>query len=564
MRLIRVHFAPHLLLFAGFVFFALPASAQHQHYLNAPEATPAEGKPLAPVLEGMGPIHHPITTNSSQAQRFFNQGMNLTYGFNHAEAIRSFQEALRLDPNAGMAWWGISFALGPNINDAMSAEREKDAMDALQKALASKPRLSQKERDFIDALVPRYANPTGEDREARDAAFAKSMAALAKKHPGDPDASALYADALMNTMPWEYWAKDGSPRPGTETVVATLEEVLSRFPDHIGAIHLYIHITEASSNPDRAVPGADKLGKLAPAAGHLVHMSSHTYARVGRYADAVESNALAASADESYMAQCHAQGIYPVGYYPHNIHFLWSAASMDGQSARAIESALKLASKFPMDQLQQFPGFEDFLATPLFAYVRFGRWDEILSQPAPPATALWWTAMYHYARATAYATKNNLPAAQAELEKLNALGALPKMKDLNVGFSTAKVPAVLPIASHLVAAEIVARQKQWDEAIQHLHEAVRLRDELRYNEPPTWHYSPRHNLGAILLEAGRPADAEAVYLEDLRHDRENPWGLFGLLQAYRAQGKEKEAADAQARFRKAWARADFVLTSSRF
>ena len=539
-------------------------SAQHQHYLNAPEATPEAGKPLAPVLEGMGPIHHPITTNFAQAQRFFNQGMNLIYGFNHAEAIRSFQEALRLDPSAGMAWWGIAFSLGPNINDSMPAEREKEALDALQKALAAKPSLSQKERDFIDALVPRYANPAGKDREARDAAFAKSMALLTKRYPGDPDAATLYADALMNTMPWEYWAKDGSAKSGTTVVVATLEEVLARFPDHIGAIHLYIHITEASTNPDRAAAGADKLAKLAPAAGHLVHMPSHTYARIGRYSDAVESNALAATADESYMAQCHAQGLYPVGYYPHNIHFLWSAATMDGQSARAIESARKLASKFPMDQLAQFPGFEDFLATPLFAYVRFGRWDEVLAQPAPPATALWWTAMYHYARGIAFASKNNLTAAQAELENLNTIAANPKMKDLNVGFSTAKVPAVLPIASHLIAGEIAAKQKKWNEAVQHMTEAARMRDELRYNEPPTWHYSPRHNLGAILLEAGRPAEAEAVYLEDLRLDRENAWGLFGLLQAYRAQGKEKEAADAEARFRKAWARADFVLTSSRF
>jgi len=526
---------------------------------GAPDARPA------PLFEDLGDHHYEITTKSPRAQKYFDQGLTLAYGFNHREAVRSFVEGARLDASCAMCWWGASLALGPNINTPMFPEDVAPAWEYLQKAQAAAPGVSAKEQALIAALSKRYAPKQPEDRKPLDRAYADAMRAVVAQYPDDLDAAALYAEALMDTTPWNYWGKDGQPRPETPEIMATLERVLSKKADHVGATHFYVHATEASPDPAKGVPAADRLRGLVPGAGHLVHMPGHTYLRVGRYADASDVNEKAILADRSYVAQCHAQGVYPLAYVPHNYHFLWSSASFEGRSKRAIEAAREMASHqdHKMMRVEGLAQLQDFWATPIYALARFGRWDEALQEPRPAKDLLYPTGVWHYSRGMALAAKGDLAAAERELAALDAISRDPAMGKLTF-FDINTAARVLAVGREVLGGELASRRKDWGTAVARLSEALRLEQELTYTEPPQWHAPVRHNLGAVLLAAGRAVDAEKVYRDDLAYWPENGWALFGLKQALEAQGKAEEAAEVAARFQKAWSRADVTLTASRF
>ncbi len=537
--------------------------AQEQRDREQPEYRDprlAEPGQIAPILEGLGDHHHLITTASERAQVFFDQGLRLTYAFNHRESARAFREATRLDPECAMAYWGLALVHGPNLNMPMSDESARIAYDSIQKAMSLRSRVSARERAYIESLSNRYSSDPVADRRPLDEAYASAMKQLTEAYPEDNDAATLYAAALMNLSPWDYWWANGEPYKRTREFLAILSSVIERDPRHAGAHHYYIHATEAQ-HPEWAVRNAEILESLMPGAGHMVHMPSHIYMRVGRYAEAYESNVKAVAADEGYITQCRAQGIYPLAYYPHNLHFLWSAATNQGRSREAIEAARKVASKMPQDALRGSPSFQTFLVVPYYALTRFGKWDEILAEPRPADDLSFARAIWHYARGNAYAAKQDHESADRELRDLKALAGSPRVRAL----MWASPPAdVLAIAVRCLAGEIATRQGRFEEGINELATAVRLQDALPYNEPPDWHYPVRLSLGAALLAAGRAKEAEVVYWEDLRQNPENGWSLFGLWQSLSAQGKDDAARSIGDRFKRAWVDADVELTSSRF
>lgn len=535
-----------------------------------PELTVAERNALAaragaPLFDGMGEHHHPITTSDPAAQRYFNQGLVIDFAFNHAEATRSFRAAQHLDPGCAMCYWGEALALGPNINvtsngKAIMAEEDRHAAyAAIQKAIELKTSATESERDAIDALATRYDGDPTTAREPLDLAYADAMRALHEKYPEDDDTASLFAESLMNTMPWDYWLDAENPRQRTVEVIDALEGVLARSPRHPLALHLYIHAVEASSRPARAERSADLLADLVPGAGHLVHMPSHIYWRVGRYADASAANVRAADVDEAYIAACNAQGFYPAAYYPHNIHFLWAASSMEGRSAVAIDAARRLAANVQMQMIEQYPGVEFFHTIPLLALTQFGRWDEVLGEPQPAKNLAYSNAIWHYARATALARQGNADAARRERERLE-----PHLDSEQIHVIDAvDYPAsqLLSIANHLAFGEIALSENDPAAAVVHFEKAVALQDELPYTEPPFWYYPTRQSLGMALLAAGDAAAAEQVYRDDLLAYPRNGWSLFGLVESLQAQGKD--AAEVQARFDRIWAQADVVLIGSR-
>lgn len=522
----------------------------------------------APLFEGMGDYHRPITTNDAGAQRYFDQGMVLAFGFNHAEAIRSFRAAQRLDPDCAMCFWGEALATGPNINVTsggmaiMSPESRVAAHAAAQKALSLADRVAPVERALIEAQAVRYDGSETSDRDPLDRAYAEAMRSVVQRFPDDDDAAAMYAEAWMNTMPWNYWSDDGQPRPETVEVIDALERIIARSPRHPLALHLYIHAVEASSDPGRAETAADTLLTLVPGSGHLVHMPAHTYWRVGRYHDAAEANVRAAAVDEQYIAQCNAQGFYPALYYPHNIHFLWAASSMEGRSAVAIDAARRVAANVRIEQMREFPTVEFFRTIPLLALTQFGRWDEILAEPMPDASLRYATAIAHYARGVALARKGDLAAAHRERDQLVPLRDTTEILFLD----TNDYPAVtlLQIADALLEGELAMAAGSVDAAVGHFERAVALQDGLPYMEPPFWYYPTRQSLGAALLAAGRAGEAEAVYRRDLEDYPHNGWSMFGLAESLAAQGRTDEAAEVREMFAHVWARADVELTGSRF
>ena len=516
----------------------------------------------APRLQNLGEHRFPVTTQSARAQLFINQGLMLAYGFNHAEAHRSFAEAARLDPDCAMAYWGMALVLGPNINMTMNPENEPQTHALVKEALALKPKVSEKERAYIDALATRYDGVVKNDRRALDLAYMEAMRALSIRYPDDLDAATLYAESVMDLRPWDYWTRDHRPYPETIEVMRVLEDVLANNPNHPGAIHLYIHTVELA-RPELAEAAAERLWTLAPGAGHLVHMPSHIFRRIGRYADASRSNQDAIAVDEDYITQCRAQGVYPLAYYPHNIHFLWDSATMEGRRAVAIEAARKSAASIPDGAWREVPLLHQFVVAPLLAYVRFGDWEAILAEPRPPEDSLFWTGTWHYARGLAFTSQGRLVAADEERQALERIAAQDTLKDLRVTFSRNGAQAILAIAGEVLAGELAARRGDYDEAVARLHRGALLEDNLIYNEPPDWHVPVRQSLGAVLLDAGRPAEAEAVYWQDLRRNPENGYALFGLMQSLQAQGRTKAAAQIEVRFRQAWNAADITLTASR-
>jgi tetratricopeptide (TPR) repeat protein len=538
-----------------------PSAGSHKHYIVDPAAqAPGPDGQLAPRLQNLGTHAFPVTTKSERAQAFINQGLNLAYAFNHAESGRAFREAARLDPDCAMAYWGQALVLGPNINAVMDPKDEPAAYALTQRAVALKAKASPREQAFIDALVHRYSGKP-DDRPARDREYAAAMKRVAERFPDDLDAATLHVEASMNLQPWNYWQRDGQPHDGYAETIALTENVIARSPQHPGALHLYIHLMEAM-RPEKAVAAADRLLTLMPAAGHMVHMPSHIYQRVGRYDLAIHSNRLAIEADEDYITQCRAQGMYPMAYYPHNVHFLWFAATFDGQSQVAIEAAKKVAAGIDDTMLAEMPLLAGFRVTRYYALARFGKWDEVLKEPAPPASSPFLTGAWHYVRGLALVSKGRLEEADAELD---ALRQVMTAKGLDAPlFSPNTSGRVLAVAPEVLAGEIAAARGKYDLAVAHLERAVRLDDGLVYTEPSEWHYPPRHALGAVLLEAGRPSEAETVYWDDLRRNPNNGWALYGAWQALLAQGKRDDAAVVERRFRKAWERADVTLTASRF
>src|SRR5436305_62475 len=533
----------------------------HVHYKETGQQSQASPTgALAPRLQKLGNHAFPVSTKNPQAQLFMNQGLNLSYAFNHAEAGRAYREAERLDPNLAIAYWGEALALGPNINAPMDPAVEPKALAAIQKAVALKANASPREQALIDALAQRYSG-RAEDRRARDVAYADAMRKVHLQFPDDQDIAMLYVESVMDLRPWGYWTRDGMPYERTAEVVALTEKTIAQNPQHPRGLQSYIHLMEAYQS-EKAQAAADRLLTLMPAAGHMVHMPAHIYQRVGRYADAVRSNEMAIAADEDYISQCRAQGLYPMAYYPHNLHFLWFAATAEGNSKLAIEAARKAASRVDDETLKAVPLLAGFRVVPYYALTRFGKWDEMLREPEPPPTSAYLRGMWHYARGTAFLGKGQTNDAEQEFAKLTELMA-DKSLDQPL-FSPNTGRAVLTIAQEVLAGEIAAAKKNYDEAVAHLERAVRLEDALVYTEPAEFHYPPRHALGAVLLEANRPGEAETVYWEDLKRNRENGWALFGLMQALKAQGKNDDAALVEARFKKAWARADVTLTASRF
>jgi tetratricopeptide (TPR) repeat protein len=538
------------------IFAATAGAADHQ---NGHGPSPTSTAP-PPLFDDLGTHHHPITTTSPQAQRYFDQGLRLVYAFNHDEAMRAFKEATRLDPNCAMAYWGVAVVVGPNYNLAVDAERDRLAYEMVQKAVSLVAQVSEPERAYIEAMAKRHVAAPDADRKALDKAYADAMRKVAWRYPDDLDAATLFAESMMNLHPWDLWTLDGQPQPGTPEIVSTLESVLQRNPEHPGAIHYYIHAIEASPNPERAEPFADRLAKLVPGAGHLVHMPSHIYMRVGRYNDAVVSNARAAAVDAEYIEKYDIQGVYRMMYYPHNIHFQWAAASMEGRSAEALMAARKLITQAPAEMVRQMPVMEFVSPTLLFTLARFGKWDAILKEPAPPEDLQYTTGVWHYVRGLAFAAKGQFNEAEKEQTSVvAAAAALPPGRTLG---DNMPADALLRIAASTLAGEIAARRGQTDGAVRHLEEAVRLQDKLPYAESPPWYYPVRQSLGAVLLAADRAADAEKVYYEDLQRNPENGWSLYGLAESFRAQ--KTAASDVEQRFQKAWERADVTLTASRF
>jgi tetratricopeptide (TPR) repeat protein len=528
----------------------------HKHY-DRPDnfdQPPAPNGPVAPRLQNLGVHTFPVTIATPQAQLFINQGLNLAYAFNHAEAFRAFAEAARLDPNAAMAYWGQALVLGPNINAPMTPEDEPKAFELAQKAVALKSKVSARERAYIDAVAARYTGRP-EDRAKANQAYVTAMERLVAAYPDDLDAQVLYAEALMDVMPWSYWTRDGQPHEGTRKIITSLEQVIAKHQTHPGALHLWIHLWESTDTPERAEAEADRLLPLMPGAGHMVHMPAHIYQRVGRHADVIRVNQLAAKADEDYIAQCKAQGLYPLGYYPHNLHFIWMGASASGQKKLALASADKLANQVPHEALATVPILQGFLVVPYWAKVRFAEWDAIVADPGPHHTTLFTRGVWHYARAMAFTGLNRLDDAERELATLRSLVSDPAMKQEST-FSANNGFAILRIAPEVVAGEIAAKRKDWETAISHLERAVRYEDALIYQEPHDWHAPARENLAAVLLAAGRADEAETVYWEDLKRNAESGWSLSGLLESLKAQGKDEEARLVEARLRKAWRDAD--------
>lgn len=534
--------------------FSTNAGAQHAH------SSSSEEKPAA-LIAGLGDVHHPVSTNNAEAQRFFDQGLALVYGFNHEEAVRSFKRAAELDPQLAMAYWGIALALGPNINMDVDAEREKAAFEAVQKALSLASKASEPERAYINALATRYSNDPKADLKKLSVDYKNAMADVIRRLPDDLDAATLYAESIMDLRPWQLWGRDGKPAEGTEEILMVLESVLRRDPQHTGANHYYIHAVEASPHPEWALPSAQRLKVLAPAAGHLVHMPAHIDIRSGNYEAAARSNAYAAEADREYFKTTGQRGMYPLMYYSHNLHFLAVAHSMQGRYEDAKRAADQLHAHLspflqgsgPMLEAT-LPILDAFIPTPTLIMVRFHRWDDILKLPAPDQKLAATTALWHFGRAMAYASTGKPDSAEKERSLLvSAVKNLPK--DQPYGFNTAH--DVFNVAGNVLSARIALAKNDKQAAIEFLKKAVDVEDLLNYDEPEDWYIPVRESLGGMLIISGSYAEAESVFRAELKKHPRNGRALFGLMESLKKQNKT--AAGVQREFDAAWKNADTRL-----
>ena len=517
----------------------------------------------ANLIEGLGDYSMPVTAKGSEVQRWFDQGLAMTYGFNHDAAERSFLKAAELDPDCAMCWWGAALVLGPHVNSAMDPANNPKAWDRLQRAKrAAASGATEKEQAFIKALSARYAENPPDVRKPLDDAYAVAMGELAAKYPDDLDAATLHAEAMMDLQPWDYWDASGQPKGHTAEVVSTLESVIARDPEHAGALHLYVHAVEASPDPAKGVAAADTLRELLPGSGHLVHMPAHIYARVGRWHDAVLANQKAIVADDNYLAICKpGPGVYPLGYVPHTHHFLWFAATMEGASEIARSAAAHTGERTSDPQLMRTPGFEamqNFSLTPLYADVRFGRWDAVTAMPKPADDVPYMQAMWNYGQAMAAVAQGRIEDAKKVHEALVPATKDPVIEKM-MAWDRYSLIGGVQVAERFAAAQIARAQRDYDTAIAALNTAVTIEDTLPYDEPPAWNWPSRLALGNVLLEAKKPVDAERAFRDELARNPENGWSLHGLARALKAQGKKHEAQSVADRFAKAWANADVEL-----
>jgi tetratricopeptide (TPR) repeat protein len=510
-------------------------------------------------MSRLGRHHHIISTKSPEAQHFFDQGLTLVFAFNHEEAARSFQRAAELDPQSAMAFWGIALAWGPCINLDVDPPHEKAAYEAIQKAVSLAPGVTQIERAYIQALAKRYSADPKVDLRKLDGDYAHAMRELSHRYPDDLDAATLYAESLMDLRPWKLWSLDGHPAEDTEEIVAVLESVLQRDPDHIGANHYYVHAVEASPHPERALASARRLETLAPAAGHLVHMPAHIYMRVGDYTAAARSNALGADIDRVYLRESGTTGsMYDILYYAHNLHFLAAAHSMEGRFADAKQAADELAAHIGPMVLGNTSMAEVYVPTPMFVLVRFHRWDEVLKLPPPDSKLAMTTAFWHFARGSAAAAKGQIEIAEIERRTLET-ARRETPRDTEFSMYSNKANSFLALAANILDARIATARGERDRAIEFWKNAVEIQDGLYYGEPPEWYYPVRESFGSALLQNGQVAQAEAVFRADLEQHPRNPRSLFGLLKSLEAQKKTSETEWIRREFEAAWKSADVTL-----
>ncbi len=516
-------------------------------------------KPLAPKLDTKWQTNLKITSTSEEAKTFFNQGLFYLYAFNHAEADRSFKEGIRLDPDCAMCYWGVGLGLGPNINMPMAATNNAEAYEFTQKALSLSQNSTKIEKALINALTTRYTPTPPEDRSSLDSIYADEMRFVSQRYREEMDVATLFVESLMDCMPWEYWLPGGQPKPRTREALAVLDYIAEKEPNHPGANHYYIHAAEAV-HPDLATPSADKLTDMDLQSGHLVHMPSHIYIRTGRYNDASVVNQKAMLVDEDYIERCNIQGIYPAAYYPHNIHFLWFASSMEGRSEVSIAAARKLVTKTPKSMVEVVPRLERYFTMPYFSLIRFGKWDKVLNEPKPDADLIYATTMWHFARGMAFANKGKMKKAKKAL-KLVVAGetneALITVEKPN--FPTTKL---VKMAALVLEGEIAGKKSKYDKKATLLQQAVTIQDGLRYSEPPHFYFPVRQALGAALLDANKVTEAELIFKEDLAKFPKNGWSLFGLHQSLIQQNKLEEAKDIATLFETAWSRADVELEAA--
>lgn len=533
--------------------------------------TPGDGQLIAeseagvPLLEGLYVLDFRITTESELSLRYFNQGLVLAYGFDHVDAEKSFLEAARHDPGCAMCYWGAALVLGPNINAPMEDEAVPRAYELAQKAISLSRGVTRREKMMIRALSKRYAPEPVEDRSGLDQAFADALEKVAKEYPDDPDVGVLYAEAMMDLHPWDYWTIDGRAKPWTPEIQSRLESIIEANPRHPLALHLYIHLLENSPFPERTVKSADKIIDLVPLSGHLVHMAGHAYLASGLYHDCSIANEKAIKVDESLTATFGAQGLYHLFYVPHVEHFLWHCYAMEGRSNDSMSISRSLAERVE-ESMEGEPGLgtlQHYWVVRYYSLVRFGKWKEILTEAKPDKNLMYANGVWHYMRGMAFARTGRFQESEKELEILREISAKPALEKMTV-WDLNKVSDLLDIATEVLAGELASERGEFEKAIGHLEKGVSLEESLIFDEPPPWYYPVRQSLGAVMLEAGKADEAEKVYRRDLQINSENGWSLLGLAKSLRAQGKNELANDWENRFRKVWARSDIQLRSSRF
>lgn len=516
----------------------------------------------APLFSGIGKLHFPVSTGNTLVQQYFNQGLTLMYAFNHGEAARSFKTALSIDSTCAMLHWGIVMALGPNYNAGLDPGSLATINASLRLAMQYSKNAGEKERGLIAAVAKRYPQEPPADMAPFNAAYAAAMKQLHERFPDDQEIAVLYAEALMNEHPWNLWHRDGSPQPWTHEILVALERILQKWPEHPAAIHYYIHATEASGDPEKALPYADKLADLMPAAGHLVHMPSHTYIRTGDYHKGVLVNERASLADSMYISQCKREGSYPMLLYPHNIHFLAACAFLEGNSEKAMTNAWRVAATADKRYLADVITLQHYFSIPYYVLVHLAQWEKILRIPEPGESLMYPRSVWHYARGMAFAATGKQELAEQELKKLKKLATDPSMKKMLI-WDMNSAADLSGIASLVLEAELLARRGDFAAADALLVKAIAIEDQLAYQEPPDWFFSVRLTRGHWLLKAGNHPLAEKVFTDDLGTFPENGWALMGLYKSLEGQGKTPEATTVKKRFDKAWQWADIAINSSR-
>jgi tetratricopeptide (TPR) repeat protein len=523
----------------------------------------ASGK-KAPLFEGLEGIHFPISTKNIQVQKYFDQGLILSFAFNHAEAGRSFYEATRLDSNCAMCWWGFAYVLGPNYNASMEKDNFQRAYEAVKKAKSKSKLCAQKEKDLIEALTLRYSSDTTIKRSVLDSSYAVGMRNVYKRYPGDVTLASLFAESLLDLHPWNLWHKDGRVQPWTPEIIEVLEKGLKLDPRNVGANHFYIHAMEMSRHAEAAVTSADLLRDLVPGSGHLVHMPSHTYIRIGRYHDGVVANQKAVIIDSLYVEACHAQGVYPLAYYPHNYHFIAACATLSGESKIAVKAAFA-TSEHAHKKLLRDPAWatlQHYYSIPLYVQVKLGLWNDIVQSSAQERDLKYPLVIWNYAQGMAMLSENKIGEAKKHLVEMKNIMTDTTIKNLTIwGINT--VFDLCVIASKTLEGEIYAKETNYSRSISILKEAITAEDALNYDEPPDWFFSVRHHLGAVLIDAGKFVESIKVYEKDLETYRENGWALKGLMNAYEKLGESKKYEEIKSRFEKSWQYSDITISSSR-